>query len=427
MFKNSLKTTKEPLFDNSIAARFIASRKATKDIAAPLKIEDQVVQAMADTSPTKWHLAHVTWFYENFILIPHCPGYRVFNSDFAFLFNSYYEAAGMRHPRPDRGLITRPSVDQVLDYREYVENSMEDLLSKVTGKDPVMSLTELGINHEQQHQELMLMDILNLFSRNPLRPAYTSNLSTDFEVVAKNLAWSDFEGGLYEIGHDGNGFAFDNEGPRHKVFLRSFNLSNHLVTNGEWLDFMNDEGYKRHDLWLSDGIARVRSEGWDAPLYWYEDEDLGWCNMTLIGPHPINSQAPVSNLSFYEADAYARWAKCRLPTEVEWEAAAKGIKPVGNFLEQGHFRPVSTNLPGLNQMFGDLWEWTASPYVGYPGYVSPEGAVGEYNGKFMSGQMTLRGGSCITPEKHIRTTYRNFFYPHQRWAFTGLRLAKDAN
>ena len=427
MFKNSLKTTKEPLFDNSIAARFIASRKATKDIAAPLKIEDQVVQAMADTSPTKWHLAHVTWFYENFILIPHCPGYRVFNSDFAFLFNSYYEAAGMRHPRPDRGLITRPSVDQVLDYREYVENSMEDLLSKVTGKDPVMSLTELGINHEQQHQELMLMDILNLFSRNPLRPAYTSNLSTDFEVVAKNLAWSDFEGGLYEIGHDGNGFAFDNEGPRHKVFLRSFNLSNHLVTNGEWLDFMNDEGYKRHDLWLSDGIARVRNEGWDAPLYWYEDEDLGWCNMTLIGPHPINSQAPVSNLSFYEADAYARWAKCRLPTEAEWEAAAQGIKPVGNFLEQGHFQPVSTNLPGLNQMFGDLWEWTASPYVGYPGYVSPEGAVGEYNGKFMSGQMTLRGGSCITPEKHIRTTYRNFFYPHQRWAFTGLRLAKDAN
>ena len=317
MFKNSLKTTKEPVFDNSIAARFIASRKATTDIAAPLKIEDQVVQAMADTSPTKWHLAHVTWFYENFILIPHCPGYRVFNSDFAFLFNSYYEAAGMRHPRPDRGLITRPSVDQVLDYREYVENSMEDLLSKVTGKDPVMSLTELGINHEQQHQELMLMDILNLFSRNPLRPAYTSNLSTDFEVVAKNLAWSDFEGGLYEIGHDGNGFAFDNEGPRHKVFLRSFNLSNHLVTNGEWLDFMNDEGYKRHDLWLSDGIARVRNEGWDAPLYWYEDEDLGWCNMTLIGPHPINSQAPVSNLSFYEADAYARWAKCRLPTEVE--------------------------------------------------------------------------------------------------------------
>ena len=427
MFKNSLKTTKEPLFDNSIAARFIASRKATKDIAAPLKIEDQVVQAMADTSPTKWHLAHVTWFYENFILIPHCPGYRVFNSDFAFLFNSYYEAAGMRHPRPDRGLITRPSVDQVLDYREYVENSMEDLLSKVTGKDPVMSLTELGINHEQQHQELMLMDILNLFSRNPLRPAYTSNLSTDFEVVAKNLAWSDFEGGLYEIGHDGNGFAFDNEGPRHKVFLRSFNLSNHLVTNGEWLDFMNDEGYKRHDLWLSDGIARVRSEDWDAPLYWFEDEDLGWCNMTLIGPHPINSQAPVSNLSFYEADAYARWAKCRLPTEAEWEAAAQGIKPVGNFLEQGHFQPVSTNLPGLNQMFGDLWEWTASPYVGYPGYVSPEGAVGEYNGKFMSGQMTLRGGSCITPEKHIRTTYRNFFYPHQRWAFTGLRLAKDAN
>ena len=427
MFKNSLKTTKEPLFDNSIAARFIASRKATKDIAAPFKIEDQVVQAMADTSPTKWHLAHVTWFYENFILIPHCPGYRVFNSDFAFLFNSYYEAAGMRHPRPDRGLITRPSVDQVLDYREYVENSMEDLLSKVTGKDPVMSLTELGINHEQQHQELMLMDILNLFSRNPLRPAYTSNLSTDFEVVAKNLAWSDFEGGLYEIGHDGNGFAIDNEGPRHKVFLRSFNLSNHLVTNGEWLDFMNDEGYKRHDLWLSDGIARVRNEGWDAPLYWYEDEDLGWCNMTLIGPHPINSQAPVSNLSFYEADAYARWAKCRLPTEAEWEAAAKCIKPVGNFLEQGHFRPVSTNLPGLNQMFGDLWEWTASPYVGYPGYVSPEGAVGEYNGKFMSGQMTLRGGSCITPEKHIRTTYRNFFYPHQRWAFTGLRLAKDAN
>ena len=367
-----------------------------RDIAAPLKIEDQVVQAMADTSPTKWHLAHVTWFYENFILIPHCPGYRVFNSDFAFLFNSYYEAAGMRHPRPDRGLITRPSVDQVLDYREYVENSMEDLLSKVTGKDPVMSLTELGINHEQQHQELMLMDILNLFSRNPLRPAYTSNLSTDFEVVAKNLAWSDFEGGLYEIGHDGNGFAFDNEGPRHKVFLRSFNLSNHLVTNGEWLDFMNDEGYKRHDLWLSDGIARVRNEGWDAPLYWYEDEDLGWCNMTLIGPHPINSQAPVSNLSFYEADAYARWAKCRLPTEAEWEAAAQGIKPVGNFLEQGHFQPVSTNLPGLNQMFGDLWEWTASPYVGYPGYVSPEGAVGEYNGKFMSGQMTLRGAVSYT-------------------------------
>ncbi|MBM86082.1 MAG: hypothetical protein CMM47_08675 [Rhodospirillaceae bacterium] len=404
--------------------QFTSIRAISEAIAAPLEIEDQVVQSMPDASPIKWHLAHVTWFFETFVLLPHDPTYRVFDGAFGFLFNSYYEAAGARHPRPERGLLSRPTLAEVLNYRAYVDAAISKFLAQIPDHGTVAALMKLGIQHEQQHQELMLMDILNLFAQNPLRPAYTTPINTPLSSL-KGHIWHNFEGGLYTIGHNGGSFCFDNETPRHQIVLRPFALSDRLVTNEDYLAFMEDGAYSRPELWLSDGIATARANAWKAPLYWFYDDQHAWQQMTLHGVCPIEPKAPVGHLSFYEADAFARWAGHRLPTEAEWEVAAADVPPSGNTLGSGQLRPLPIGCGGKDQIFGDLWEWTSSPYVGYPGFSAPPGAVGEYNGKFMSGQMVLRGGSCVTPDGHLRATYRNFFYPHQRWAFLGLRLAKD--
>jgi ergothioneine biosynthesis protein EgtB len=429
--------------------RYHTTRGQSLTLAAPLGPEDQSVQAMPDTSPTKWHLAHVTWFFETFVLIPFQANYRPFKETFSFLFNSYYEAAGERYPRPNRGLITRPGSDEIVAYRAHVDAAMADLLCcpNATHAPEIATLVELGINHEQQHQELLLMDILNLFSHNPLRPAYrqppadrqppTYRQPIDPGPAPGPAAvntrqplshWQTYEGGIYDIGHAGNGFAFDHEGPRHQALLRPFALAGALVTNGDWLAFMEDGGYQRAALWLSDGIACVRDNAWRSPLYWYQDDDNGpWFEMSLFGGQPLNLAAPVSHISYFEADAFARWAGKRLPTEAEWEVAASTLPVQGNTLGCDQLRALPAGAPhsGAQQFFGDLWEWTASAFTGYPGFSAPKGAVGEYNGKFMSGQMVLRGGACVTPDDHLRASYRNFFYPHQRWAFSGLRLAED--
>ncbi|MFG1205808.1 ergothioneine biosynthesis protein EgtB [Xanthobacter flavus] len=408
-------------------ARFLKVRGQTEALARDLHPEDQTVQSMPDCSPTKWHLAHVSWFFETFLLVPHLPGYRVANADFAFLFNSYYEAAGPRHARFARGLITRPTVDEVAGYRRHVTEAMTDLLASTDEEAfaRLAPLVEIGINHEQQHQELILMDILNLFAANPLRPAYRPG-GPVARGQAAALAFLDYPGGIFEIGHAGEGFSYDNEGPRHEVLLRPFRLASRAVTNGEWLAFISDGGYRRPDLWLADGWARVKAREYEAPLYW-ELHDGDWQAFTLNGLNPLDPAAPVVHVSYYEADAFARWAGKRLPTEAEWEVAARGLPVAGNFLDSGALRPLPATTDDLPaQMFGDVWEWTQSPYVAYPGYRPAPGALGEYNGKFMSSQMVLRGGCCATPEGHARATYRNFFYPHQRWAFAGLRLAEDA-
>lgn len=432
---NPLATRLPPAFDatgkslrEAALARFRKVRAQTEALAQDLHPEDQTVQSMPDCSPTKWHLAHVSWFFETFLLVPHLPGYAVAHRDFAFLFNSYYEAAGPRHARFARGLITRPTVAQVADYRRHVTAAMTDLLAGADAETfaRLAPLVEIGINHEQQHQELILMDILNLFAANPLRPAYRPG-DTAPAPEAPPPAFIDFPGGIFEIGHAGEGFAYDNEGPRHEVLLRPFRLASRAVTNGEWLAFMADGGYRRPDLWLADGWARVTAGEYEAPLYW-EAHDGDWQAFTLAGLGPLDPAAPVVHVSYYEADAFARWAGRRLPTEAEWEVAARGLTVAGNFLDAGALRPLPAAMSddGPAQMFGDVWEWTQSPYVAYPGYRPAPGALGEYNGKFMSSQMVLRGGCCATPEGHARATYRNFFYPHQRWAFAGLRLAEDA-
>lgn len=401
-------------------------RAQSEALAAPLSPEDQTVQSMEDASPTKWHLAHTSWFFEQFILAERVPDYRPFSQDFFFLFNSYYEGAGARHERPRRGLVTRPGVAEVLDYRAHVTAAMRDYLSAASATElaAVAPLVILGLNHEQQHQELLLTDILHAFSCNPLRPAYAPYRAAEHHAPAP-LAWIAFDGGVREIGHQGAGFAFDNEGPRHQVLLRPFALADRAVTNAEWLAFIEEGGYRRANLWLSDGWATVQREGWQAPGYW-EQLDGAWQSMTLAGRQPIEAEAPVCHLSFYEADAFARWSGARLPSEAEWETSAHELGLHGNTVQSGLLRPAPASPgKGLRQLFGDVWEWTQSPYGPYPGFLPPPGTVGEYNGKFMCNQMTLRGGSCVTPEGHVRASYRNFFYPHQRWQFTGLRLAKD--
>lgn len=415
--------SRQPLSD-----RFLATRRESERLAARLAPEDQVVQSMPDCSPAKWHLAHVTWFFETFLLIPHQPGYEPVHPAFAYLFNSYYVAAGARYPRPQRGLLTRPTVDEVASYRHQVTDAMLGLMDAADDRQWAVlePLLETGINHEQQHQELLLMDILNLFSRNPLCPAYAP-LQPAAAVASRPLEWIAFEGGIRRIGHDGTGFAYDNEGPRHDALLRPFRLAARPASNAEWIDFIEDGGYRRPELWLSDGWATAEAEGWEAPLYW-ERDGAGWQAMTLSGRMPVDPAAPVCHVSHYEADAFARWSGRRLPTEAEWEVASLGSSLQGNFLGSGLLRPVVSGRhgPGPGQMFGDVWEWTASPYGPYPGYRPPAGAIGEYNGKFMANQMVLRGGCCVTPDGHVRHSYRNFFYPHQRWAFAGVRLAEDA-
>ena len=405
-------------------SRYRALRRATEALTRSLTPEDMGAQSMPDASPTKWHLAHTTWFFETFLLVPHLAGYRAFDPKFGYLFNSYYEAIGPRQPRPARGLITRPSAADVLAYRAHVDAGMERLLAD--GAGPHADLLDLGLAHEEQHQELILMDILHLFAQSPLSPAFAPPRAPASDAAAGPLTWTAFQGGLVEIGHGGDGFAFDNEGPRHRVWLEPYRLANRLVTNAEWQAFMADGGYTRPEFWLSEGWALVREEGWTAPIYWRETPD-GWRAMGLHGLRPLDPAQPVSHLSYYEADAYAAWAGARLPTEAEWEhAGAGGYSDKSNFRDTGRLaaRPAD-EAKGVQQMFGDLWEWTRSAYLPYPGFKPAAGAVGEYNGKFMSGQFVLRGGACVTPAGHARASYRNFFYPHQRWMFSGLRLALD--
>ncbi len=396
-------------------------REFTESICSTLEREDFVVQTMPDVSPTKWHVAHTTWFFETFMLRPHLDGYQPLESKYEYLFNSYYNAVGAQYPRPHRGLLSRPTVPEVFAYRAYVDEHMSTLLE--ARGDELSPLLELGLNHEQQHQELMLTDIKHVFATNPLKPALRELAVSD--ATAPELSWTTFEPGLIEVGFDGEGFSFDNEHPRHRVFLEPFELADRAVTNGEFLQFVEDGGYDTTSLWLSDGWSAVREQGLEAPLYWERTDD-GWQNMTLGGFRPLNLAEPVVHVSQWEADAFAQWAGARLPTEFEWEFAAHRAGPAGTFADGGHWHPRQAEAGECSQMFGDVWEWTRSAYLPYPGYSPAEGALGEYNGKFMSGQMVLRGGSCATSETQVRATYRNFFPPSARWQFSGIRLAKDA-
>ena len=399
------------------------TRAHSSEIAAPLSGEDMVVQAHEDASPAKWHLAHTTWFFEELILKPYLPGYSIFDERFAFCFNSYYESLGPRHPRPKRGLLTRPSSQEVGAYRAHVDEALARLLDCDLAAE-VRNLIEIGINHEQQHQELMLTDILALFAANPLRPVYREWAGGAGSRPGEAGEWLDFPGGIHEVGHSGTTFAYDNEGPRHQVLLRDYQLFSRAVTNAEWIAFMEDGGYSSPSLWLSDGFATVHREAWEAPEYW-EKREGQWHQMTLHGLLPVDPNRPVAHVSYYEADAFARWAGKRLPTEFEWEIAAKTQSnpvPSQNLNRLIPTRPLQSGLSGL---FGEVWEWTQSAYLPYPGYKPVAGPLGEYNGKFMCNQFVLKGGSVATPDGHIRPAYRNFFYPHQRWQFKGLRLASD--
>lgn len=406
-------------------APFSDVRSLSAALVQTLSDADATAQSMDDASPAKWHLAHTTWFFETFVLRDHVPGYRAFDPAFAYLFNSYYEAEGARYARPQRGLLTRPSLDQVLAYRAHVDAAMQAALPDLP--DTALELVTLGLHHEQQHQELLLTDILHLFAQSPLSPAMWDTPSAMPAPMPGPIRWIAGREGVVEIGHDEKGFAFDCEGPRHRTMLASHALASRPVTNGEWQDFMADDGYADPRHWLSDGWAWVQAERIEAPLYWRQ-EDGGWSRFGHDGRRPVNPAAPVTHISLYEADAYASWAGARLPTEAEWESAAQGLDPHGGTqLDEARCpRPrACEQADGLAQMFGDVWEWTGSAYRPYPGFRAAEGAVGEYNGKFMSGQFILKGGSCATPRGHLRASYRNFFYPHQRWQFTGLRLAKD--
>jgi ergothioneine biosynthesis protein EgtB len=394
------------------------------DLVAPLAIEDYVIQSMPDVSPAKWHLAHTSWFFETFVLREGVDNYKPFHPKYGYLFNSYYNAIGDRFARPERGHLSRPTVREVVEYREYVNEHIESFLqSDKADIDRFASVIELGINHEEQHQELIVTDIKHVLAQNPLTPVYS--ISKAGQNTLTSLKWTAFDEGLYEIGTDGPGFYFDNEGPRHKVFVESFALASRLVSNGEYLSFMQDGGYEKPELWLSDGLAYVQEHNIRAPLYWHFEEGEWW-NFTLSGMRPVAPNEPVTHVSHYEADAYARWAGERLPTEFEWEVAANSVAIEGNFLESGRFHPAVGGTTPLSQMFGDTWQWTSSAYLPYPRYAPAEGALGEYNGKFMSGQMVLRGGSCATPREHIRPTYRNFFPPSARWQFSGIRLARTS-
>ncbi|WP_148616420.1 ergothioneine biosynthesis protein EgtB [Nocardioides rubriscoriae] len=409
---------------HALLQRYDEVRAHTERLAAPLSPEDQTVQSMADVSPTKWHRAHVTWFFETFLLADHEAGFAPFQDQYWFLFNSYYETLGPRFSRPDRGLITRPGVHEVGDYRANVDDRVRDLVSRLDGGtlDKLGATIELGFHHEQQHQELLLMDVKHVLSRNPLRPVYAGAPPPRSEP--DELGWVDVEGGLVEVGHRGGGFSFDNELPLHRQWLEPYRLADRLVTNAEWLDFMADGGYRRHELWLSDGWSRVNGEGWDSPLYWSRHDGV-WLEHTLHGTWPVDPGAPVCHVSFYEAEAFATWAGKRLPTEGEWEHAvvSTGAGGGGPDLEAFHPRAAGPATGGLRQVHGDCWEWTASAYHPYPGFHPPAGAIGEYNGKFMSNQMVLRGGCALTPPGHARTTYRNFFPHAARWAVSGVRLA----
>ncbi|WBH17675.1 ergothioneine biosynthesis protein EgtB [Sphingomonas radiodurans] len=407
---------------DALASSYAQVRDLSTALVAPLGDADATVQSMDDASPAKWHLAHTTWFFETFVLRDHVPGYRLHDPRFPFLFNSYYEAEGRRHARGRRGMITRPSLDEVRDYRAAVDAAVIAALPSLD--DTARTLVALGCHHEQQHQELLVTDILHLFSENPLEPAIWPAARKVPVGMPPAINWIERGESVVEIGHDGSGFAFDCEGPRHRTLLAPHAIADRTVTNGEWQAFIADGGYSTPRWWLADGWAWVQRGGITAPLYW-EERDSVWTRFGLDGRRAIDPAAPVTHVSFFEADAYAAWAGARLPTEFEWEAAAAAHDPAGgNQLDNAGAvepRPASTGAA----FFGDVWEWTGSAYRPYPGFTAAEGAVGEYNGKFMSGQFVLRGGSCATPRGHLRASYRNFFYPHQRWQFTGVRLARD--
>jgi ergothioneine biosynthesis protein EgtB len=410
----------------ALASRYRDVRAATERLCEPLSAEDCAIQSMPDASPAKWHLAHTSWFFETFVLEDAIRGYRPFHADFRFLFNSYYNSVGEQYPRPERGMISRPSLEEVLAYRAHVDERMLDLLARSPGAR-LASVVEVGLQHEQQHQELILTDVKHLLSRNPLHPVYRDAPALA-RAAAPPLRWLAYSEGVREIGHDGVGFSFDNERPGHRALVGAFELASRPVTNGEFLEFVRDGGYEQPEHWLSDGWAKVRGDGWRAPLYW-EERDGEWLQMTLSGLREVRAEEPVVHVSYYEADAFASWAGARLPSEEEWETAAGPLPIEGNFAESGLLHPAAlrtSNGGGPSQMFGDVWEWTRSAYAPYPGYRQPPGAFGEYNAKFMCNQLVLRGGSCATPISHIRPTYRNFFFADSRWQFSGIRLARDA-
>ena len=411
--------------------RFHQIRRFTDSLCVALEAEDCVVQSMPDVSPTKWHLAHTTWFFETFILKKFIPGYRADIPEYAYLFNSYYNAAGDMHRRDLRGLISRPTVSEAQRYRASVDSHIDELLSNPEESllDEIEPILVLGIHHEQQHQELLITDIKHVFAQNPLHPVFRDR---NRDVAAKKriipIRFIDFEETVTAIGHDGNGFAYDNEGPQHQTLVPAFSLATRPVANGEYIAFIEDNGYSRPEFWLSLGWMTVNEQCWNAPLYWAK-RDGAWWNFTLSGLRPVDQSEPVTHVSYFEADAYANWAGARLPTEFEWERAALDRPIEGNFVEDENFHPHALSTFGedrqLCQMFGDVWEWTRSAYSPYPGYRAAPGALGEYNGKFMCNQYVLRGGSCATSNTHIRRTYRNFFQPEKRWQFTGIRLARD--
>ena len=400
---------------------YLEVRAATVALAAPLSPEDAGVQSMPEASPTKWHLAHTSWFFETFVLEPGVAGYTVVDPSYRHLFNSYYNSVGSMHPRAARGLITRPDLEEVLAYREAIDRAVTRALHAGALDETLRAVVELGLHHEQQHQELILTDVKHALFQNPQRPAYTEPRRAA-HGRGRRSRWRTFEEGLVRIGYDGHGFAFDNERPRHRTFLHAYELQDAPVSVASYLDFIDDGGYSRPELWVADGWATLLARGWSAPLYWERDADGEWRIFTLGGTRRLDPDEPVAHVSWYEADAYARWAGARLPTEAEWEHAAYGEPVKGNFAESGLFHPAPSDG---TQLFGDVWEWTASAYAPYPGFKPLAGSLGEYNGKFMCNQLVLRGGSAATPRSHIRATYRNFFYPDARWQLSGIRLARD--
>lgn len=428
-----------PCAPEDLSARYREVRDWTATLCEPLVTEDYVVQSMPDASPIKWHLAHTTWFFEALILKPHLNGYTTPDPQYNYFFNSYYNTIGKQWTRSERGLLSRPTVDEVQSFREFVDHEMARFFDQASPETlaEVTPVLEIGLNHEQQHQELMVTDLKHMLSRNPLDPVYREIPPVQADTVPSQ-GWRSYDEGLRWIGDDGGqGFAYDNETPRHRVFCESFAIADRLVTCGEYLEFMADGGYEKATLWLSDGWATVQAEGWNAPLYWQREEDGSWSQFTLAGRRPVCPEEPICHVSLFEADAFARWAGARLPTEAEWEVAADDVlgvrsargdtAPAANFVEDGlyHPRPWQAAAAQHGQFFGDVWEWTRSPYSAYPGYQVPEGPLGEYNSKFMNAQLVLRGGSCATPRSHIRSTYRNFFPPMVRWQFMGFRLARD--